>query len=336
MATTSAGPGKTRENSEASPTDTPKAAFISHASGDADFAKRLCNSLEAKGFPCWLAERDLPPAALWPDMLVRAIEQSSFFLLLASEKAVGSPHVITEVNLAHSCGKQICTVLMPPVTVSREINYYIARWNWLPGGGKTPEEIAAGLAPIFGSQRDWEEVATLAPSLRRTMQYRPAAFARMVAAAAVALILVLATAAFTLFRVLATDYRQIGYVVMSTSADSGPPVRVHPNVWLTAKGVPFQNARLLIANDAGGQSEISLTQWPIPEQVGSSEQLILAIGAQSRRLTTCLTVPNPALGSPWRVTQQFTLRPVDGEVRVTETAEPRAAREDGKPCGAKL
>jgi TIR domain len=335
MVTTPPEPNKTPDKAGASPTEEPKAAFISHNFVDADFATRLCNSLEANGFSCWLAERDIQPGMRWAEWMAKAVPASKSLILLATEAALGSVNVISEVHQAHKLAMPIYTVLIPPAQIRDEMDVYVSRFKWLPGSGKSPEDVAAVLGRVLANPLEWPRVATLAPSLRRTMLYRPAAFAKMVAAAAVALVLVLSAAAFTLHRVLARDYRQIGYVVMSPSADSGPPVRVHPNVWLTARGVPFENVRLLIATDTSDQSEVSLTQWPIPEQVGSSEQVVLAIPADSRRLTTCLIIPNPALGAPWRVTQQFTLRPGDEEIRVAETAEPRAMREDGSPCGVK-
>lgn len=334
MATTPVDSSGQPDTVQASATARRKAAFISHSSEDAEFAARLCALLEAKNLTCWIAPRDLVEGQPWPPQLMAGIAVSESFILLASESALGSVDVLNEVHQAHKLAKPLYTVLIPPAKVRGEMDYYLSRWHWLSGGGKTPEEIASKLVRVLGRQLDWRDTANLPPSLRRTMLYRPVAFAKQVAAAALALILVFGAGVLALRHFLASQPMQIGYLAMGTSADSGPPIQIHPRVWITAKGVAFQDARLLAVTDAGDRSETLSTQWPMPEQVGSTEQVVLALKVNSRRLTTCLILPNPALGSPWRVTQQFTLHRGDGEVRIAEIAEPRATREDGSPCGA--
>jgi hypothetical protein len=242
--------------------------------------------------------------------------------------------VLSEVAQAHKRAKPIYTVLIPPAKVKGEMDFYLSRLHWLPGGGRTPEELAAVLADALAKPLDWNETAA-PPSLRRTMQYRPAAFARLVAGVAVALILVLGTAAWTLNHALNQDFRRLGYVDMAQSAESGSIIEAHAQVWLMAAGVPFRDLRLVTATDAGdaGNSQ-PYTQWLMPDQIGagSMEPVTLALDAKTRRLTTCLTVLPTGLHNAYRVTQQFALSPASGEIRIAETAEKRVSREDGSPC----
>jgi hypothetical protein len=76
--------------------------FISYASQDAAVAQRLCATLEAAGFPCWIAPRDVEAGALYADAIVRAINEAKAVVLVLSASAIGSDHVAREVERAAS------------------------------------------------------------------------------------------------------------------------------------------------------------------------------------------------------------------------------------------
>jgi hypothetical protein len=159
---------------------TPKTAFLSHSSQDADLAQQLCASLEARGIACWIAPRDITLGQSYASGILQGIAESQSLLLIASDKALGSVQVLSEVEQAHKRAKPIYTVLIPPAKVQGEMDFYLSRLHWIQSGGRTTEEIAATLAPVLRRERDWSEVAS-GPTLRRTFQYRPNAFARLAA-----------------------------------------------------------------------------------------------------------------------------------------------------------
>src|SRR5579862_1182772 len=76
--------------------------FISYASHDADVAQSVCSSLEAAGFPCWIAPRDVNAGAQYADAIVRAINDAQAVVLVLSAGAVTSSHVGREVERAAS------------------------------------------------------------------------------------------------------------------------------------------------------------------------------------------------------------------------------------------
>jgi hypothetical protein len=73
--------------------------FISYASQDAAVAQRLCATLEAAGFPCWIAPRDVEAGALYADAIVRAINEAKAVVLVLSASAIASDHVATNRSL---------------------------------------------------------------------------------------------------------------------------------------------------------------------------------------------------------------------------------------------
>jgi hypothetical protein len=71
--------------------------FISYASEDAKFVRKIGDTLERRGVSCWLASGALKPGDDWRSVIQDAIEGSKMCLLLISEKAMNpSPWVSKE------------------------------------------------------------------------------------------------------------------------------------------------------------------------------------------------------------------------------------------------
>jgi hypothetical protein len=51
--------------------------FISYASHDAAVAQKVCSALEAAGFRCWIAPRNVVPGTMYADGIVHAIDEAS-------------------------------------------------------------------------------------------------------------------------------------------------------------------------------------------------------------------------------------------------------------------
>ena len=73
--------------------------FISYASHDAPLAQKVCSALEAAGFLCWIAPRNVVPGTLYAEGIVRALDESTIVVLILSEQAVASAHVGRELGL---------------------------------------------------------------------------------------------------------------------------------------------------------------------------------------------------------------------------------------------
>jgi len=70
--------------------------FISHSIDDADVADALCAALEGRGFPCWIAPRDVAPG----EDRGEAIGGGRALVLILSERSAGAPSVLREAALA--------------------------------------------------------------------------------------------------------------------------------------------------------------------------------------------------------------------------------------------
>src|SRR5690348_4429634 len=84
--------------------------FLSFASADAELAHRALGALERAGIPCWIADRDIEISTSYPAAISAAIKSSAGVLLLLTETANASPHVLREVELAFNARKPIAPV----------------------------------------------------------------------------------------------------------------------------------------------------------------------------------------------------------------------------------
>ena len=316
-----------------------KSVFLSHSSADADLAQRICARLEASGITCWIAPRDVTPGEPWALDCLKGVALSNALVLLATEKALGSNQVLSEIEQAHKRRLPIYTVLVPPAKIYGEADFYLSRLHWLQAGARTAEDLADTLASVInsrdGRQAAWEDVSS-PPSLSRTMRYRPVAFLKLLAATMLSVVVVIGGAYFTVNRMLDQDFRRIGYVSLSAEpAPDGLGSLVHAQVWLLARDVAFRDVQLKYATQTPGGTpqQRKAGNWSLPEQVGEMQEQSIPLNAGITRLTTCLTVPSPGLRAPYRVTQQFALARNGDSTNIAEIADKAVAREDGSPCG---
>ena len=105
--------------------------FISYASHDAEVAQKVCSALEAAGFPCWLAPRDVKPGAQYADAIVGAINEAKAVVLVLSGGAVASSHVGREVERAASKHKKIIAFRIDAASLSRALEYFLGESQWI-------------------------------------------------------------------------------------------------------------------------------------------------------------------------------------------------------------
>jgi hypothetical protein len=118
-------------------------AFISHASSDREKATQICNSLEAKGFRCWIAPRDVRPGQDYASEIIRGIEKSKAFVLVLSDNANKSPFVQAEVERAYSKGKPIFPIRIAEVIPSRSLELFISTKHWIDAWQGNVEDHSA-------------------------------------------------------------------------------------------------------------------------------------------------------------------------------------------------
>jgi len=145
--TTSSGPAAPEPSQ--SPTDTP-AVFISYASQDVTAADAVVRALEGQGIACWIAPRDVTPGEFYADAIVRALNASRLLVLVLTENAVISPHVLREVERTSSKRHPIISIRIGVNALSPSLEYFLSASHWLDAG---PSGIESALPRLVEAVR---------------------------------------------------------------------------------------------------------------------------------------------------------------------------------------
>lgn len=111
--------------------------FLSHSSKDHAVAEELCGILEGRGHVCFLAPRDIRSGHEYAEEIIDGIERSEVMLLLLSEAANQSPHVLREVERAVSKKIQIVVYQLEKVTLSKSMEYFLMSHQWVDTAANT-------------------------------------------------------------------------------------------------------------------------------------------------------------------------------------------------------
>lgn len=107
--------------------------FISYEHSAKEYADTVCAALEANGYKCWYAPRNV--VGDYATAIVNAINASSAFVLLVSEAAARSMHVLNEVELAYQKiirdEIRIFPIKIDAAPLTGAMEYYIKRLHWL-------------------------------------------------------------------------------------------------------------------------------------------------------------------------------------------------------------
>lgn len=133
------GAGKTSE-AESQPLRSPvagssRSVFISYASHDAAVAQKVCSALEAAGYRCWIAPRNVVPGTLYADGIVHAIDESSILVLILSQQAIASAHVGREIERAVSKRHPVLALRIDGAPLTAAFEYFLNQSQWIEGGG---------------------------------------------------------------------------------------------------------------------------------------------------------------------------------------------------------
>lgn len=125
--------------------------FISYSSWDKETAEAACQLLEARGIACWIAPRDIPAGEKFAAAIVRAIESAVAVVLIFSEHANASEHVMNEVERAVNHQRRIFPLRIESATPSPELAYFISRTQWLDATTESLEAVTETLATVIRS-----------------------------------------------------------------------------------------------------------------------------------------------------------------------------------------
>ena len=105
--------------------------FISYASQDAAVADAVVAALESSGAKCWVAPRDVVPGEFYAGAIVHAIDATKAIVLVLSENAAGSQHVLREVERASATRHPVVSFRIDLAPMPADLEYFLNTSHWL-------------------------------------------------------------------------------------------------------------------------------------------------------------------------------------------------------------
>jgi TolB-like protein len=124
--------------------------FISYASHDSAVANDVSAALESQGIKCWIAPRDVTPGAFYADAIVHAIDASKAIVLILSNNAATSPHVLREIERGTSKRRPVLSLRIDQVQLPAGLQYFLNTSQWLDALGGN---IALSLPKLVAAVR---------------------------------------------------------------------------------------------------------------------------------------------------------------------------------------
>ncbi len=100
--------------------------FISYASEDRAWVRRLAAALRDAGWDVWIDQDGIHGGREWRTEIVRALKASDVFVLVLSPASVQSRNVVKELSLAEDFGRRILPVELAPAEEGSDLKYQLA------------------------------------------------------------------------------------------------------------------------------------------------------------------------------------------------------------------
>ena len=109
----------------------PGLVFVSYSHLDREAAFELVAALESHGIQCWIAPRNVTPAAEWAAEIIDAISAAKVMVLVFSRHSNDSPQVRREVERAVHKNLPIIAFRLEDVVPERSLEYFLSSQHWL-------------------------------------------------------------------------------------------------------------------------------------------------------------------------------------------------------------
>jgi TIR domain len=124
--------------------------FISYASQDAAVANAVVEALERSGIACWIAPRDVTPGTFYGDEIVHAIDAAKASVLVLSQNAAASQHVLREVERAASKRHAVVSLRIDQAPLPAGLEYFLNTSQWLEASGGDATRMMPKLVAAVG------------------------------------------------------------------------------------------------------------------------------------------------------------------------------------------
>jgi hypothetical protein len=105
--------------------------FISYSSIDQRIAETICDALQSRGYPCWIACRDVGPGENFQEAIVKAIRSAKLMILVFTSNANNSDEIKKEVVLAGRHRVTVIPVRVEDVVPNDALAYEFATRQWI-------------------------------------------------------------------------------------------------------------------------------------------------------------------------------------------------------------
>lgn len=105
--------------------------FLSYSSQQIELAVTLRDLLRAAGIECWVAARDVGGGEPYTTKIVQAIRDCRLFLVLLTESASRSAHVMKEFDRAIAYSKPILPLKIGAFPANESMEYFLSHVQWV-------------------------------------------------------------------------------------------------------------------------------------------------------------------------------------------------------------
>jgi adenylate cyclase len=221
------GDGEERKAGAAGAT---RAVFISYASQDAAVATTVVEALERGGVACWIAPRDVTPGAFYADEIVHAIDAAKAIVLILSQNAADSQHVLREVERAASKRRPVVSLRVDQAQLPAGLEYFLNTSQWLDASGR---DIARSIPKLIAAVRVAIQAPVVTPEAAPTPRApvpSPSARPPQRTAIIVASLIGLAIAGFAVDRLWVSSRRAAPTSVPTAAVPTPAPAPAAPTI----------------------------------------------------------------------------------------------------------
>jgi len=283
--------------------------FISYASIDQDVAETICDALQARGHPCWIACRDIGPGENFQESIVRAIRAARVMLLVFTSNANNSDEIKKELVLAGRYRVTVLPLRVEDVVPNDAFAYEFATRQWIDlfkDWEREIDRLGAQIDAIIASPKGGESVE---PVIATKSAPRPASIEK---SSRKSLSAPLVTAAVLILAALGAGgiflYKRAGPVPGATTAP--PPTSPLPAPSSSLPANAAANAPAPSLSPAVSTPVPATTLPAVPPQSPSQASTSVAPHGFDGTWETTITCP-PALGA-LAVTMRFNAQVKDG------------------------
>ncbi len=175
--------------------------FISHSSKNEEPAEKICSILENHNHKCFLAARDIRAGREYAEEIVNGIDKSDAVVVLLSEEANKSPHVLREIERAVSHKIPIIIYKLEEVELTKSMEYFLMTHQWMSRSkDDSYENILDCVEDIAGNNGSAKAGSK---GREETKSYRSRVCA--VSALAASAVIILAAIGFLIYGILSRD-----------------------------------------------------------------------------------------------------------------------------------